>query len=607
MLLLAVVPLLTSTARAADPQPYGVEFAGTGDGALDDALKTSSELESLRKTAPVSPFALIARARQERERLRTVTESFGYYAAVIDISIEGHDLDDAELPTVLEGLPSDHDASVKVVVMRGPLYYLRRIDIEGLVDPAAQARLDLEPGAPAVAQQVLDARGRLLTALQEQGYAFAQVDVPIAELAADEPVLDVIFKVTTGPQVRVGDIRIVGLKSVHEAAARNRVQLRRDELYDPRKIDATRRALLGLGVFSGVTVSLGDTPEADGTIPVTFQVTERPRRVVRLTAAYSTDLGGNVGATWWDRNLLGSAEQLTLSANAINLGGRATTGLGYDTRAELTKPDFLHLDQTLQLSIEALQQSLTAYDRKAVLTGAQLTRKLSALWTASAGLTLQRERITQQSLTRDYTLLALPLTARYDTTGQSNPLEDPRRGWRASVNVAPTESLAVPRETFVVVQGTVSTYIDLGGRSRPGRSILALRAAAANAYGSGQFSLPPDQRFYGGGSATVRGYRYQTIGPLFPDGTPAGGTALAAGTVELRQRIGRSFGAAAFVDAGKVTATTQPWSGTFSVGVGVGVRYYTPIGPVRLDVGVPTHRLPGGDKFEIYIGLGQVF
>ena len=603
---LAVSLLWARWAQTADPQPYSVQFPGSGDGALDEAIKSSSQLESLRKSAPVGPFALIARARDDRERLQTVAESLGYYAARIEVQIEQKALDDVELPQVLTELPAQREAAVKVTVTRGELYHLRRVDVDGEVDAAAHAHLGLQSGEPAVAQQVLAASARLLTALQEEGYAFVHIDTPIAELDAQQPLLDVTFKVTAGQRVKIGEVRITGLKRVRESAVRKRIDLKRGEQYDPRRIDATRRELLGLGVFSGVTARLPEAPAADGTVPIEFEVAERPRRAVRLSAAYSTDLGGDVGATWSHRNLFGNAEQLNLTANAINLGGSATKSLGYDTRAELVKPDFLHVDQALQLSVETVKQDLSAYDQTAVLTGAQLTRKLSALWTAGVGATLQREKITQEGQTYDYTLLALPVRAQHDSTGQSNPLEDPRRGWRGTLVVSPTESLAVPRAHFIVVQGSISTYLDLSGHT--GRRILALRAAAANAYGAGQTSLPPDQRFYGGGSATVRGYAYQSIGPTCPGTTdPEGGTALAAGTVEWRQRIGRSFGMALFADAGKVTATLRPTTGTFSVGVGAGVRYYTAIGPIRLDVAVPTQRPPGALGFQLYLGLGQVF
>jgi translocation and assembly module TamA len=99
---------------------------------------------------------------------------------------------------------------------------------------------------------------------------------------------------------------------------------------------------------------------------------------------------------------------------------------------------------------------------------------------------------------------------------------------------------------------------------------------------------------------------------VFPVGEPAaglpiGGTAISAGSVELRQRFGANYGFAVFMDAGQVSATLKAVPDEFRIGAGVGFRYYTPIGPIRLDVAVPTPRRPGDDSFEVYIGLGQAF
>ena len=123
-----------------------------------------------------------------------------------------------------------------------------------------------------------------------------------------------------------------------------------------------------------------------------------------------------------------------------------------------------------------------------------------------------------------------------------------------------------------------------------------------------KFALPPDQRFYGGGSGTIRGFKYQSVGHrCFADGNPVGGAAIGTGTVESRQRLLGDFGAAVFTDGGQVSPDNLPFSGTVRIGAGVGLRYYTPIGPIRLDVALPLNRPPGGDKFEFYIGLGQSF
>jgi len=137
--------------------------------------------------------------------------------------------------------------------------------------------------------------------------------------------------------------------------------------------------------------------------------------------------------------------------------------------------------------------------------------------------------------------------------------------------------------------------------------VLALRGVLGSVQGGSTFALPPDQRFYAGGSGTIRGFKFQSVGPLFADTNPIGGTSIDAGTVEFRQRLFGDFGAAAFLDAGQVTAASLPFQGTLRVGAGLGLRYYTPIGPIRLDLALPVNREPNGDRFELYVGLGQAF
>jgi translocation and assembly module TamA len=154
------------------------------------------------------------------------------------------------------------------------------------------------------------------------------------------------------------------------------------------------------------------------------------------------------------------------------------------------------------------------------------------------------------------------------------------------------------------LQAGGSTYFDVVG---DGRSIVAVRGLVGAVEGASQFQIPPDQRFYAGGSATVRGYKYQWISPHFPDGNPEGGTAIDAASIEFRQRILQKFSAVAFVDAAQVNASGSPFRGPIDVGVGVGVRYFTGFGPIRLDIAVPLNRIPRNDAFEFYIGIGEAF
>jgi translocation and assembly module TamA len=655
LLLTAVLLCGACRAYAADPQPYKVEIASTGDSSLNSTLKATSELETLRKTAPVGPFGLIGRARGDLERLKTVLESFGYYQSYVEIRIDGLPLDDPGLGEELTSKSKDEEADVKITFSIGPQYHLRKIEIDGEVPPEAEKKLGLESGAPAIAADVLAAGDRLLNALEDQGYAFAKVDPPVGYEDPPNRVLDVRFHAVPGARVQIGAIQIRGLKDMKEEFVRKRLLVHPGEQYSATQIEAARKDLLALGVFSTVSVRVADKADSEGRVPVAFNTRERAQHAVSVSGAYSSDLGGSTGVTWTDRNISGKADSLTLSATAINLGGgTAGSGIGYDVNGKYLIPDWKLRNQSLQISVGAIQQYLDAYDQTAYTGGVTVNRKLSSIWGVSAGFNIEQERIVQHECATDqncilqetcvlppagtppqagpctdqrfsYTLLSLPLTALYNTTGQDSPLQDATHGMRVSFGITPTFSIGHPNAKFFITQATGSLYFDLnnlGLNDKPGRSVLALRALAGLAAGASQFALPPDQRFYAGGSGTIRGYRYQSVGPQFANGNPIGGTAINAGTAEYRQRIGTNFGTAVFVDAGNVSKNLDPLGGALRFGVGAGVRYYTPIGPIRVDIAVPlrkrgatttrnadgsTTTIRGDDSFEIYIGLGQAF
>lgn len=650
LVFLGAALLRPGVAQAADSLSYKVELAPTGNHALDATLKATSQLVALKKV-PVDGFGLTARARGDLDRLKTVMESFGYYQSSVAVTINGTSLDEPSLGDTLNA-SAGKAALCRISFDLGPLYHVGRVEIDGEMPQELRSSLDLATGAPAVAADVLAAGARLLTALENNGYAFARVDAPIAYEDPRARVLNLGFHVAAGPKVRVGAIRFEGLKRASERLVRRRLLLHTGEPYSALSVEKARKDLLTLGVFATASVRLGDAPDAQGRVPITFLLSERPLHAVNLNAGYSSDLGGSAGVSWTNRNVRGNAEQLTLSAQVSELGGTASTGIGYDTSAKYLIPDFAHRDQSLQFAIAALKQQLQAYDQTAETSGVTLNRKISTSWSANVGISTEHETIIQEGSTRVYTLFALPIGALYDSTDVPSPLADATHGMRASLSVAPTLSRGRPNSIFYVTQASFSTYLDLHGllRTDPGRSVLALRALAASALGSSEVTqtvdeelltngklvssptpvpvpdLPPDQRFYAGGSGTVRGYRYQTVGPEFPDGNPVGGIAMNAVNVEFRQRFGTNFGAAVFADAGEVSEKLTAFNGLlhggrcsrsntqsptttscWAVGVGAGPRYYTPIGVLRIDIAVPTFRRPNDDKFEVYIGLGQAF
>jgi translocation and assembly module TamA len=600
LLLLVSLPALGPAAFAADPVSYVVRFKPSGDGALDSLLQQTSSLQALRQKLPAAPFALIGRAQADARQFSVVLHSLGYDAGSVDITIDGFALTDPALPDTLAHLPAGHPATVQVVPHPGERFLLGRVDVAGLPPGFARPPM-VEPGQPALAAPILAATPTLRTKLHNAGYAFATVSEPLAVADPRTHRLDVTYTVNPGPRVKIGPIDFTGLTRTNAAFLRRHIALKPGQRFSDTALAGARDSLLGLGVFSSVTPLPQDKIIQGDEVPVIFRVTEQKRHAVNLSGAYATDTGFTLSTSWEDRNVFTQAETLTFTAAANGLGGTGTTSPGYDLKAVFAKPDYGVRGQTLSLSLEALNESLTAYDRTALLAGGSLSRPLEPHVTFTYGPGFVSEQVQQQGISRNYVLLQFPMTLTYDT---ANSVLEPTRGINASLTVTPSEPVVGDHHPFLIVQGVAATYVPV---EREARGVIAARVLAGSIQGVGQFQVPADQRLYAGGSGSVRGYTYQTIGPLFPDDTPEGGLAMDAVNLEFRQRVGAKFGVVPFVDAGQVSAHSAPFQGILRVGVGLGLRYYTSIGPIRLDIAFPLTRVAGSGAFALYVGLGESF
>lgn len=592
----------TPPAMAADGLEYQLHIDKTGDDDLDEAIEASSQLAALKDSPPDTVYVLMDRARNDEPRLIKALNSFGYYQPKITILVDGQDVDTPE------NLPADgtgkKDVRVRVEIRKGPLYHLRDIVLEGEAPAGSEAALNLKAGMPARADKVLAAQSALQKKLLQDGYAFAKVEEPVAFADDGAHVLDVHFKVQSGKPAKLGKVSVKGLKDMKADFVRRVIHLQPGEAYQPAELNAARTRLMELGTFSSVTVQTADKPDADGNAPVTFLAHERNQHKVSFSANYSTDLGTSASASWSHRNLLGRAEQLNLSASVTGLGGNATSGIGYDLSAQFIKPYFLSPKQKLSLGVIAVKQDLDAYDQTAEVISGNIQRKLTEHWSATAGLSLTYDDVSQAGGTYQYQLLSAPLTLSYTAVQNVGTIREPISGFRAKLSITPIETLGSANIFFTQTQLSGAAYFNITG---DGRSVLATRGLIGSIQGASNLSLPPDQRLYAGGSATVRGFRYQSIGPTFSNGDPQGATSVDAASLEWRQRIFDSWGFVTFVDGGQAATTTTPFHGKFNVGVGGGVRYYTTIGALRLDAAVPLTHVPENDNFEIYISLGEAF
>lgn len=593
-------------AVAGDVDGYTLVIASTGHDPLDAAIQSSSQLAVLQDAPPDNLFALVDRARGDISRIETALGSYGYYRPAVVIRLNGHVIGAAD---TLSALATDATgkAEIDVAIDTGALYHIRHAGLTGAGSSVLAGRLTLKPGDVAEAATVLGAGDRLEHDLREDGYAFARVGAPDAVADDAAAVLDVSYPVTAGQKVQIGAIRFHGLDRMEEGFVRQVFAVTPGAPYHLSTIEHGRADLLALGSFAEVSVADPSAPDADGNAPVDVTVVERKLHRVALSAGYSTDLGTSLGVSWSHRNFLGEAEQLNLSAAATGLGGSAASGIGYTLSAQFLKPHFLRMGQQLELSASAVRQDLDAYDQTAEIVGGYLQRAVGRYWTARGGMSVTFDDVSQAGTARYYQLFAAPLSASYDDTGVGTGAErlaDPVQGWRAGFSVTPTVSLGNTSAVFAQIQASVSAYYDV---FKNGRSVLAARALMGTVEGASSLDLPPDQRLYAGGSGTVRGYRYQSIGPTFSNGDAAGATSVDAASLEWRQRVWGDFGVVGFFDLGQAGNGSLPFRGQMHYGAGGGVRYYTPIGAVRFDVAVPLTHVTSNDSFQIYISIGQAF
>lgn len=586
----ATLPVLAQETK------YEVVIQGVEDHPnLSRLLHEVSSLVALKEEPPPSPIGLGRRADADLERFRAALRSEGFYDAIVNAEID------------VDVVP----AKVLILVEEGARYKVSAVHLSGpngtaLPDgaPAPEA-LGLAIGSPARAPDVVDAEGRILPRLAERGYAYARL--LDRRLVVDHAAqgMDVTYLVDPGPKVAFGAITFNGLDEVSERAARRRLPWREGMQYHPATMEEGRQALADLGVFSSVRLRLADQPTEDDKAPVLVDLAEREMNYVGFGADYGTEDGFGANAYWGDRNLMGNAEKLRVDASVAGISRRGETNASdFDYRLAGTyqQPDFLSRNQSLNLSAEALSERPDAYRRQAlVLTGA-VERKLAKGLKASLGVTAEQSHIEESTQTTKNTLVGVPFAISWD---KSNDLLNPTQGFRLAGAVTPYLAAFGDSNSFTIARVEGRTYFDF---KDDGWYVGALRGAYGAVIGGGLLDVPADKRFFAGGGGSIRGYGYQEVGPRDATGEPLGGVSLLELSAEMRVKVTENIAVVPFIDAGNVYTTEYPKLGQgLRYAAGIGGRYHTVIGPIRLDVAVPLNKRDGDKAFQFYISIGQAF
>ncbi|RJG55905.1 hypothetical protein D0Z70_07700 [Sphingobium terrigena] len=572
---------------------YATRIEGFGKTGLEDAFRDASAL--IDGDGKAETAAMVQARAQEDEKLAVrLFYSEGYYDATALASLD--QTGDGTLTAVVSVTPGKRYKLGDIVVTAGPT-----------VPPGlARDSLPLKTGDYIVAATVEGAEANVALRLPEQGYAFAKVGERDILLDPATVTGAYTLPVDTGPR---GTFRKIITSGEKQAFGADHMEVIRrykpGEIYDSRKVDDLRKALVATGLFSSVAVDPVRTNEAgpDGTEYVDLHVEQDagPPRTLAGELGYGTGQGFRAEGTWTHRNLFPPEGALVAGVVA----GTQEQGVsGTFRRSNAGKRD-----RTFQAGALINHQKYDAYEAFTAGLNISWARQSTPIfqkrWTYSYGaeILLSNEQTTIDPATGQnkrltYFIGALPVQVGYD---RSNDLLNPTKGFRASVRVSPEASL----------QGNVSPYVrgtfDLTGYYPVSDAlVIAARTRLGTISGVGRDDVAPSRRIYAGGGGSVRGYGYQELGPKDANNDPVGGRSVNEFAVEGRYRFG-NYGAVAFVDAGQVYDSAIPKFSDMRYGVGIGGRFYTNFGPFRADIAMPINRQPGESKFALYIGIGQAF
>ncbi|MFA5120283.1 autotransporter assembly complex family protein [Zavarzinia sp.] len=582
--ILALLCLFAAARGAAAATDYRLDMSGLPDEAKS-LVEQTSELVTMADRPPPGVTALRNRIRGDLDKIRQVLDAFGYFDATIDVTA-----------------PEDQTpVPVTIKVTAGKRY---RVGQLRLTDPGGvplgpglsppEGRIALKPGEPYAAQAVIDTESVILAELGRRGRPFAKVAHRDVVLDRAAGTVNATWAIDYGPLAHYGETRFEGLDRLKPKAARELLRFQPGAQANVDEIEETRRAFVDTGLFRTVAVTV-EPPGPDGAAPVLVKLEEGKPRTIGGGLRYSTSDGAGARVFWEHRNLLGGRESLRITADVAETG--------YSLVAKAKRPDFEWRGVDLVFQAEADKQSLEAYDLDRVLVGGGLEWRYSPRWFFSGGMTFEQSHIDDSGVVEDYSLVGFPLVARQDT---SNDVLDPTRGHRFTFSLTPYYDVAGTAGAFLTGQANAAVYLPLDDLED---YVLALRGGLGATLGGGTQSLPADKRFYAGGGDSIRGFAYQVAGPLGTDDKALGGKSLLTGAVELRWRITETIGIVPFVDFGSVFDSAVPDFGAdLFMGAGLGLRYRSPIGPLRLDVATPiAGKRASDDIVQVYISIGQAF
>ncbi|MEL6767893.1 MAG: BamA/TamA family outer membrane protein [Pseudomonadota bacterium] len=599
---------------------YEVVVEGAPSEEIQDLIEESLLLFRRQEDGAQSLPFLRRRAQGDVPTVEKILRSFGYYQPSVNTEVaekppepdaEAEAEPEAEAEEAAEddaeGEASEEaaeavEAIATVRIDPGPAFVLARQDfaLSGAGDGPQPALGPAEAyGAPigqsAQAQLILNAEGGALAAIRAQGFPYASGEGRDAVADLDASTIEIDSKIFTGRQHRFGPVTIKGAPNVDDDYILTYLTFAEGDLADPAKLSEFQRELLGTGLFRAGFVTLPEEAPEGEVAPVTVELEEAPFRTFTAGARFDSDDGPGVRLGFEHRNLFGANETLNLVLNASQDEQRLT--------ATGEKPQFKRDGQSLIGTAEARRIEDDAFDEIGGTVSLVLAREITERWTLSGGGLFEASQIDDGEREATAYLFGIPLQADYD--GSDDKL-NPTRGERLNIQLTPFGGLFDSEAvTFLVADVRGSLYRRL---TTDGRYVAAFRGRLGAIPSDSLDDIPATRRLYSGGAGSVRGFQQDFVGPLDDDNDPIGGRSVIEAGAELRFPIFGDVGGVAFVEGGTVSSEIFPdFEEDFLVAAGGGVRYYSPVGPIRFDIGFPINGRDADDAFQFYISIGQAF
>ncbi len=586
---------LCTAATLASAQSINLS-APSADEELADRLRAASLLlQEYEETRTAQD--LIAAARADYGRLVAALYDAGYFSPTVRIQVDGREA--AQIPPF--GAPSSV-SRIDIAVDPGPAFTLGTAEV-GPLAPNTELPDEFRAGGAASTGLLRDTATAAIGAWREDGYATAGVGGQQITARNSDAVLDVRVRIEPGRIVQFGQLLPEGQDRMRVERILAIAGLPEGETFSPGTLARVETRLQDTGVFSAIALQEGDVGP-DGTMDIAATLVESEPRRFGAGAEISTDDGASVSAYWLHRNLFGGAERLRIEGAISGIGSEGVSteeveGLDASISARFSRPATFTPDTTAYAEVGAEYLDEPAFILTTIGVEAGVEHRFTRTLTGSLGLGLTYYDIEDQFGDRQVALLTIPASVAWDR--RDDPL-DARELFYVQADVDP----------FVSDQGSAGAraYVDgrvyLGfGEERASR--IAVRAQLGSVFGGDITDIPPSFLFFSGGTGTVRGQEFQSLGAT-QNGLPAGGRSFAGLSTEFRQDIGQTnFGLVAFADAGYVGSDATGGSGDWQAGAGLGVRYATPFGPIRVDLATPVRGAGVGEDLYIYIGIGHSF